>query len=94
MNDSEFASVLSSIQSKSFDNGKLEVAKQVASTRIFTAAHIREICRLFSFENNRLDFAKYAYAQCFDKNNYFVVNDAFEFSTSTNALNSFIGGRR
>jgi len=36
---------------------------------------------LFSFENNRLDIAKYAYGKAVDKRNYDVVNDAFTFNS-------------
>jgi hypothetical protein len=36
---------------------------------------------LFTFENNRLDIAKYAYGKTVDKRNYSVVNDAFTFNS-------------
>jgi hypothetical protein len=45
---------------------------------------------LFTFENNRLDFAKFAYAYTFDTGNYYLVNDAFTFETSIDELNAYI----
>ena len=44
---------------------------------------------LFTFENNRLEIAKYAYGKTVDKGNYFVVNDAFTFN-SKEKLNEYI----
>jgi hypothetical protein len=51
---------------------------------------IIEIVNLFSFEENKLDYAKFAYSKCVDKNNYFIVNDAFSFSSSTDELTEYI----
>ena len=44
---------------------------------------------LFTFENNRLEIAKYAYGKTVDKGNYFVVNDVFTFN-SKEKLNEYI----
>lgn len=49
---------------------------------------------LFSFEDTRLDLAKYAYGYTFDIGNYYQINDAFTFSSSIDELNSYIQGFR
>jgi hypothetical protein len=46
--------------------------------------------QLFSFEDSRLDFAKFAYKNCINKGNYFEVNQAFSFESSVDNLNQFI----
>jgi hypothetical protein len=48
---------------------------------------------LFDFENTKLDFAKFAYDRTYDRANYYKVNDAFEFESSIEDLNRYIGGR-
>ena len=45
---------------------------------------------LFTFENNRLDIAKYAYGKTVDKGNYFMLNDAFTFNNNKEALKEYI----
>ena len=45
---------------------------------------------LFTFENNRLEVAKYAYRKTVDKHNYFQLNEALTFSSSKDDLARFI----
>jgi hypothetical protein len=46
--------------------------------------------KLFSFESSRLEFAKFAYKYTWDINNYFLLNDAFDFESSIDELNKYI----
>jgi hypothetical protein len=45
---------------------------------------------LFTFENNRLEVAKYAYRKTADKQNYYQLNDALTFSSTKEELARFI----
>jgi len=89
---SDFEAAKTQIIKANFDDTKLIIAKQIASNNCLTAAQIRDIMKLFSFESTRLEFAKFAYSHCYDKGNYFMVNDAFSFSSSIEELNEFIYG--
>jgi hypothetical protein len=55
-----------------------------------TTAQVSQIMALFSFEDSKLDFAKFAYGRTYDLSNYFMVNNAFTFSSSVDELNDFI----
>jgi len=90
MPQADFARVISTIQRETFENTQLTVAKQITASNILCAAQIAQICNLFAFESTKLDFAKYAYPYCSDKNNYFLINDVFTFSSSKEELNKFI----
>ena len=90
MNPADFGSFKESISSKSFENTKLTIAKQVLQNNCLTAQQVKETMGLFDFENTKLDFAKYAYAHTYDTGNYFKVNDAFEFESSVDELNRYI----
>lgn len=92
MDPSSFEAAKATISKTSFDDTRLSIARQIASSNCLTAAQIRDIMRLFSFESTRLEFAKFAYPYCYDKGNYFMVNDAFTFSSSIDELNKFIYG--
>lgn len=94
MNDGEFAELKGTIASKSFEDSKLTIAKQVTKSRCMTASQVRDIAKLFDFENSKLDFAKYAYDYTFDIGNYYKVNDVFEFESSIGDLNAYIESRR
>lgn len=90
MSPEDFASAKASISSKSFEDSKLTLAKQIAASNHLTSKQVKEIMQLFSFEDSKLDFAKFAYKYVYDPNNYYIVNDAFKFSSSIDELNEFI----
>jgi hypothetical protein len=94
MSQQDFAGIKSSIMSKSFENTKLEIAKQVLGQRCMTSAQVSEIIRVFDFEATKLDFAKFAYGRTFDIGNYYMVNDVFDFESSISDLNGYINSYR
>lgn len=94
MNSGNFSNALNTIKNQSFEDGKLKTAKQVAGGNCLNTAQIVQICKLFSFEESKLDFAKYAYDHCTEPNNYFNVNNVFSFSSSSDDLNDYVQGRR
>jgi hypothetical protein len=93
MSEQDFQSAKSSIASKTFDDSRLTIAKQILNSNCMLCSHVRDIMGVFSFEATRLDFAKFAYNRVFDQGNYYKLNDAFEFESSINELNEFINKR-
>lgn len=83
--------IVNELSKISFSNTKATLAKQVmASKKCFTTNQIMEILNLFSYEQDKLNMAKYAYAFCIDKTNYFKVNGLFSYSSSKEDLTRFI----
>lgn len=93
MSTTEFNDAKKSIESKSFEDTKMTLAKQVGRDRCFTTDQVKSIMGLFSFEDSKLDFAKYAYERTHDIGNYFKLNDAFTFESSVDDLNNFLQAR-
>lgn len=91
MGESNFLSAMNSIKKQSFDDTKMKMAKQITSANCLTVSQIRRMMSNFSFESGKLDYAKFAYLYCTDRNNYFQVNDDFSFSSSADELTEFIG---
>lgn len=87
---SDFATGKNSIKSQSFSDSQLKVAKTFTKNNCLSAAQIKEIMGMFSFEESKLDYAKYAYDFCVDKKNYYMLSDAFSFSSSSDDLNEFL----
>lgn len=90
MNSREFDQVKESIRKEWFENNRLTSTKVIIDKNNFTAQQIKDLALLFSFENNKLEIAKYAYRKTVDKQNYYIVNDAFSFSNSRDELARFI----
>ena len=94
MNGRSFEQFRETLKNESFDNTRTVIAKQTIATNYFSTAQVKEIVQLFSFENNKLDIAKYSYKYTVDKNNYFMLNDAFSFSGSKEELARYIQSYR
>jgi len=92
MSPQDYESAYQIISKESFDSSRLTIAKQVISSNPMSASQIVEICKLFSFENNKLEFAKYAYTYCTEKNKYFLLNEAFTYESSKRELDEYIKG--
>ena len=90
MQQGDFASAINTIKGQSFDETKLSTAKQIVGANCLSAGQITEVCKQFSFEDNKLAFAKFAYDHCTDPQNYFKVNNVFTFSSNTDELNKYI----
>lgn len=92
MNSMDFSKAKESVKSKSFEDSKLTVAKQILNSNCMSSSQVKEIMQLFSFEETKLDWAKFAYGKTTDPNNYYQLNDAFSFETSIDELNKYIQG--
>ncbi|MEM7037386.1 MAG: DUF4476 domain-containing protein, partial [Bacteroidota bacterium] len=89
----EFDDAMESIKSKSFSDSKMRIAKQVTKSNCLSTDQVTLIIRQFSFETDKLEFAKYAYDYTYDRGNYFKVNDAFTFESSIKELAQYLDGR-
>jgi hypothetical protein len=90
MDKASFDTAKASVASKGFDDTRLTVAKQIAKSNCLTTTQIKDIMSVFGFEETKLEFAKYAYDFCYDKNQYYLINDAFSFDSTIDELNTFI----
>ncbi len=91
--DVNFQVFLQLLKNDSFDSGKLDKAKKYIDKTTLSASQITEINNTFSFDASKLDWAKYAYSKCYDKQNYFLLKPSFTFSTSYSDLEDYIEGK-
>jgi len=89
MSASDFESAKASIKSKSFDDSKLTLAKQIIGSNCMLCSQIKELMLLITFEQTRLDLAKFAWHHNLDRGNYYKLNDAFTFESSIDELNQY-----
>jgi len=92
MNSRDFGTVKDQLRREWFENNRLTSAKVIIDKSDFTTQQVKELMLLFTFENNRLEVAKYAYCKTADKQNYFQLTDALSFSSSKDELARFIRG--
>lgn len=92
MHEADFNEALHTIASKDWDDTKLSIAKQVVRANCLFADQVREIVKLFDWEDKKLEFAKFAYDYTYDTGNYFKVAQTFEWESSVEELNEYISG--
>ena len=90
METNNFNALKATLKNEAFDASRLNIAKQAGAANFFSAAQVKEIVQLFSFDNSKLEIAKALYGRTTDKGNYFIVNDAFSYSSSKDELMAFI----
>lgn len=90
MSANEFQNAKNTISSKSFESAKLTLAKQISGANCLLSSQVKDLMELFSFEGSKIEFAKFGYAHTYDKGNYFMVNEAFDFDSSIEELNKYI----
>jgi hypothetical protein len=90
MAPTSFSKAKDNISSNSFEDSKMTVAKQVTKANCMTATQIAEVIGLFSFEESKLQYAKYAYDFCYNQGDYYEVNAAFTFESSIEELNKYL----
>ena len=91
MSSGEFSDARGSINSKTYEDSKLAIAKQITKANCLSAQQVKEVMNLFTYEDSKLEFAKFAYQYTADKNNYYKVHDAFGYETSIEELNEYLG---
>ena len=72
------------------DGDKLKLMQSVLSNRVYYTDQLRTMFGWLSFESTKLDFAKWAYDNAIDKENYWKLEDVFSFSSSKDELNDYI----
>ncbi len=90
MNGREFETLKEALRKEWFENNRITSVKTVADKSNFTTQQVKELMLLFTFENNRLEVAKYAYRKTVDKQNYYQLNEALTFSSSKDELARFM----
>lgn len=90
MTPSNFETMKKSVESKPFSDTKMSTAKIATKNNCVSVNQVKEICKLFSMDEDKLAYAKYAYDYCVDKGNYFQVSEVFSFSTTTDEFIKYV----
>ncbi len=93
--DETLAEMLKSLRAEGMEDGKKALARQILSGRPrFLSRQIRDLLKVFTFDDARLEIAKYAYDSVLDPENFYLVNQAFVFSDRKENLNRYVESKR
>lgn len=90
MSPANFNAAVQRVSALDFDDTRLQTTKQIAGSNCLTSAQVARLAKTFEFDDNRLSFAKFAYNNCLDPQNYYLVNDSFVYDSNIQALQNYI----
>jgi hypothetical protein len=94
MSYERFQQLKQSVERENSDKNKMDLLRSTLPYNRVSSQQVRELAQLISFEQTRLELAKFAYRYTTDRGNYFVVNDVFNFGSSKTELTRYISSYR
>ncbi|HMQ80828.1 MAG TPA: DUF4476 domain-containing protein [Ignavibacteria bacterium] len=93
MKKDDFKDLKSTINNRNFESYNSTIVKSAIDNNYFTSEQVVELLRYFTFEDTKLEIAKYSYKKVCDQGNFFKVYDAFDFESSVTELKNYISGK-
>ena len=91
MNNQGFSEFLKALdRNASFDDDRTRFITQQARNSAFTSKQIYAMLETYSFDDKRLAMAKQLYQKCVDRQNFYLVYDAFDFDRNKRDLSDYI----
>ncbi|HEY4147368.1 MAG TPA: DUF4476 domain-containing protein [Chitinophagaceae bacterium] len=90
INYGDFVGLKRMMMAERFDQDRLDIAKKAVDNSTMSSVQVKEMAQLFTSENAKLDFAKYAYGKTVDKNNYMIVCNVFPFGDNKADLTNYM----
>jgi hypothetical protein len=88
--DDQYQRAVAAIDEQAFRDNKMMTAKQAIRNKCLSLAQVRGLAKLFSFEDQTLEFVEYAYDFTSEKSEYYTLADVFSFDTNVTAFNKFL----
>lgn len=86
----EVDDLVAAINEASFSSQKIKVAKNGVRNKCLTTEQVGRIARTLEFEDDKLDFIKFAYNYTYDRENYKSLLKLFNFSNTRTDFLEFI----
>lgn len=93
MKKDDFSDLKKSVNNRNFESSNSAIIKTAIDNNYLTSDQVRELLGYFTFEDTKLDIAKYSYKKVCDTKNFFKVYDAFDFDSSITELKNYISGK-
>jgi hypothetical protein len=91
--DRDMEDLLSRVAGRITDSDKEQLMKTALEDRTVYTGQVRRMLSALSFDDTKLDFAKWAYSHAEDRQDYWKLEDAFSFSSTKDAFNRAIRSR-
>jgi len=86
MNPQQFERYCREISDLKFENSRRDKAINGLSNNMLSVDQVKQIIPMFSFENTKLEFAKFAYNRCIDTERFGELTDLFAYENNKNEI--------
>lgn len=90
----EVTAMAARMKAQSFDSDRLALGKVIVASANLTATQIAYLAQTIDFSNTQVEFLKYAYQYCVDKNNYYKTVDILTFSSDKKKVLDYIATQK
>jgi Domain of unknown function (DUF4476)/FG-GAP-like repeat len=90
MPEASFNGAVHAIEAQSFRDSKMKMAKQAIKGKCLSLDQVRTLAKLFAFEDQTLEFLKYAYDFTNSKSDYYTLGDIFSFDSNVQNFTAFL----
>lgn len=93
VDDATLASIMQTMKNATFEDKMIAVGKTALNNRVLKTNQVHQLLSLFTFEANKLEFAKYCYDKTLDQNNYYTLYNDFAFNNYSTQLDKYINSK-
>lgn len=94
MNAQDFNDLHTRVVDRMTDTDKLKLLQSVLKNRFISTEQAKQIVNWLSFESTKIEFAKWAYDNVSDKNNYWKLESEFTFESTKGEFNEFLSSKK
>lgn len=91
--ESEFAYIKSTVESQSFTDEKMEMAKNQISNNYLSMEQMMELVPMFSMDDDKLELIKFMYGYAMYPGEMYLFRDLLTFSGTKEKFDKFLVGR-
>ncbi|WP_311952699.1 DUF4476 domain-containing protein [Mucilaginibacter terrae] len=90
MDEQAFSALLKSVKSQGFDSDKKNVFTAAIRNNALTVSQLKDALKAFSFDDEKLKAALFAYDYVVDPGNFFQVRELFVFQSNKDKIDQFL----
>ncbi len=85
-----FQALKQTVINESFDRNKLQILNSAVRNNVISSRQVKQLMVLMTYDKNRLIFAKKAFANTVDQQNYFLVSSGLTYESNRRRLLKFV----
>lgn len=86
----EVDNLLQAVRSRPFDDARMAIMRDALRETVIESQDARRFIQSLSFDENRIETAKYLYSRVADRHNFYLIYDALVFPSSIREVQEYV----